>query len=110
MSIIRKTKTVDSLIKFFNQSKDPITISELVDEFDGVMNKSTVYRILERLENSNILHSFMDSEGLRRYAKLNNQNTTSQADIHPHFVCNQCGDSSCLPVKISIPPIPSVAR
>ena len=89
MGVIRKTKTVESLINFFNESKDPISIPELVDEFDGTMDKSTVYRILERLEDSNILHSFVDSEGLKRYAAFNNDDPHSkQEDMHPHFVCN----------------------
>jgi len=106
MGIIRKTKTVESLINFFNQSKDPISIPELVDEFDGAMDKSTVYRILERLEDSKILHSFVDSHGLKRYAKFKNEDSYSnQESMHPHFVCNDCGNSSCLPIKIIIPSI-----
>ena len=106
MGVIRKTKTVESLIDFFNKSKDPISIPELVDEFNGTIDKSTVYRILERLEDSNILHSFVDGEGLKRYATFNNDDPHSKEEkMHPHFVCNDCGNSSCLPIKISIPPV-----
>ena len=107
MAVLRKTKTVESLINFFNESEDPISILELVDEFDGTMDKSTVYRILERLEDSNILHSFLGSDGLKRYAKFKNiDDSSKEREMHPHFVCNYCGISSCLPIKISIPTIP----
>ena len=56
MPVIRKTKTVELLINFFNNNDKPISILELADQFVGVMDKSTFYRILERLEDSNILH------------------------------------------------------
>tara|TARA_Y100000814_G_C12117201_1_gene329281 strand:- start:2 stop:385 length:384 start_codon:yes stop_codon:yes gene_type:complete len=108
MAVLRKTKTVESLMDYFNKSKDPISILELVDKFDGTMDKSTVYRILERLEDSNILHSFLGSDGLKRYAKFEDTDDSSkEKEMHPHFVCNYCGNSSCLPIKISIPNIPN---
>ena len=106
MAVIRKTKTVESLISFFNQSKSPISILELIDKFDGTMDKSTVYRILERLEDSNILHSFIGNDGLKRYAKFKDEESSSNEEgMHPHFVCNDCGNSSCLPIKITIPSV-----
>ena len=33
------------------------------------MNKTTVYRILDRFEKEGILHWFIDNDGLKRYAK-----------------------------------------
>ena len=71
------------------------------------MDKSTIYRILERLEDSNMIHSFIDSDGVKRYAQLEDEESaTSDEGSHPHFICNDCGISSCLPVKISIPSVP----
>ena len=108
MTIIRKTKTVKLLLDRFDQTDDAISIVELVSHFNGVMDKSTVYRILDRLENSEILHSFMGIDGLKRYAKWKHTNTSIDSiKIHPHFLCNKCGKSSCLPIKISIPTIPN---
>ena len=70
------------------------------------MNKTTVYRILERLEKSGFLHSFLDKDGLKRYAKESSIINTSQKNIdHPHFVCDDCGISSCLPLEVNIPSI-----
>ena len=67
------------------------------------MDKTTVYRILDRLENSNLLHSFIGDDGLKRYAKWVNENSSEKMEIHPHFQCNQCGKSSCLPITVSLP-------
>lgn len=107
MAVIRKTKTVESLMKFFKKSKYPVSILELTEKFDGTMDKSTIYRIIERLEDSNIIHSFVDSDGMKRYANFKDEEfAINDEGTHPHFVCNDCGISSCLPVKISIPTFP----
>ena len=107
MSIVRKTKTVELLLKTFNKSNDAISVVELVSKFSKEMNKTTVYRILDRLEESGILHSFTDQDGLKRYAKGKQDNEESNnLNMHPHFLCQDCGISSCLPINISIPPIP----
>ena len=103
MDIIKKTKSVKKILNAFNKT-DAISIIELVDKFKKEMNKTTVYRVLERLEKSNILHSFIDQKGLKRYAK-NNKNTSSTKS-HPHFMCEDCGESSCVDIDIKIPSTP----
>ena len=70
MNKIRQTKSVKPIIDALTENK-AISIIELVDRFSDKMNKTTVYRILQRLEKSEILHSFKDQNGLKRYAKNN---------------------------------------
>ena len=108
MSISRKTKTVKLILEVFNKTNNAISVVDLVSIFREKMNKTTVYRILNRLEESGILHSFTDRDGLKRYAK-GNQKTGSIKDsnLHSHFLCNDCGISSCLPLEIPIPTLPN---
>tara|TARA_Y100000589_G_C26980337_1_gene558319 strand:+ start:125 stop:511 length:387 start_codon:yes stop_codon:yes gene_type:complete len=104
MSIIRKTKTVNLILKEFSQNDKAISTTKLIDKFKTNMDRTTVYRILDRLEESNILHSFIDNDGLKRYAKnTDNYNSSSDDQLHPHFLCEECGISSCLPIKLPIP-------
>tara|TARA_B100000945_G_C20043073_1_gene440025 strand:+ start:88 stop:483 length:396 start_codon:yes stop_codon:yes gene_type:complete len=106
MKIIRKTKTVELLLGAFKNNKTALSIIELADKFSKQMDKSTVYRILERLEQSNILHSFIDKNGLKRYAKGQKENKELNVLVsHPHFLCEECGTSICLPIDIKIEPI-----
>ena len=108
MAIIRKTKTVQLILKEFDKANDAISVVELVGKFDNIMDKTTVYRILERLEESDQLHSFMGKDGLKRYARWEKEfDTVDAMNIHPHFLCKNCGNSSCLPIKISIPSVPN---
>ena len=108
MSISRKTKTVELVLELFREKKYAIPVVDIVSIFANKMNKTTVYRILQRLEDSGILHSFVDKQGLKRYAKGDQRksNSTNQI-IHPHFLCDDCGISICLPLEISTPSIPN---
>ena len=107
MPISRKTKTVKMILDLFGETNNAISVVDLVSTFRNKMNKTTVYRILNRLEESGILHSFTDKDGLKRYAK-GNQKTDSdnKNDLHSHFLCDDCGVSTCLPLEIPIPKIP----
>jgi len=58
MGIIRKTKSVKAVLREFDESNDAVSVVDLVEDLQGEMNKSTVYRILERLQDDGILHSF----------------------------------------------------
>ena len=108
MTILRKTKTVKLLLDLFNQTDNAISVVELVSTFSSEMNKTTVYRILKKLEDSGVLHSFLDKDGLKRYARGDQRSSSSKKPIlHPHFLCEECGISSCLPIKISKPSIPN---
>ena len=68
------------------------------------MNKTTVYRILDRLEEDGVLHSFTGKDGLKWFA--NCQDVISTDHNHPHFQCQECGKSECLHMNISIPEVP----
>ena len=105
MTIERKTKSVELLLNAF-KGLSAISIIELIEKFKNDMNKTTVYRILDRLEKNNVLHSFIDSDGFKRYAKniANESNTLNQ---HPHFLCEDCGVSSCIEIDMNIPSIPN---
>ena len=108
MSISRKTKTVELVLELFKKVDYAIPVVDVVSTFASKMNKTTVYRILQRLEDCGILHSFVDNHGLKRYAKGDQRksNSTNQI-IHPHFLCDDCGISICLPLEISTPSIPN---
>ena len=101
---MRKTKQLKLLLNEFNQKEDAISIVELVNKFSDKMNKTTVYRILDRFEKEGILHWFIDNDGLKRNAK--NKKKSNTKEVHPHFLCEDCGTTSCIPINIKLPSIP----
>ena len=106
MSILRQTKSVKLLLQEFKDTRSAISVVSLIEKFQSKMDKTTVYRVLERLESSGQLHSFMGQDGLKRYAISSiNKDDINELQIHPHFLCKVCGNSSCLTIKVSIPSI-----
>lgn len=105
MSIKRRTKSVNIILSIFEKTNEALSVVDLVEELKDDMNKTTVYRILERLENDGIIHSFSGTNGLKWYAKCHDCSHHNHNDIHPHFECEDCGKMECLEVHISIPKI-----
>ena len=50
MSISRNTKTVKLLLELFDKENNALSVVDLVSILSQEMNKTTVYRILQRLE------------------------------------------------------------
>ena len=48
----RKTKTVKLILDLFENTSNALSVVELTDTFSKKMNKTTVYRILDRLEEA----------------------------------------------------------
>ena len=106
MGVVRRTKSVQMLLDIFKQSTDAISTVDLVERLNSSMNKTTVYRILERLEEDGVLHSFVDKNGLTWYASCMGCSPKQHTDMHPHFQCRDCGKVVCLAMEISVPSIP----
>lgn len=107
MGVLRKTKTIDVILKEFNLGSTAISAKILIDRLDSKFNKTTIYRVLEKLEDDGVLHSFLDKNGLRWYAKCNGCSSNKHFDLHPHFQCLACGKVDCLDVQIKLPKIPN---
>lgn len=106
MKPARKTKAVKTILNHFEQSHLAISVVDLVEGLQDEMNKTTVYRILERLEADGTLHSFLGKDGRKWYAKGHKCQNGNKLGTHPHFQCMICGKVECLSFEFSIPPLP----
>lgn len=108
MGVVRKTKSVGTIMGIFQETENALSVVELVVQLKIQMNKTTVYRVLERLENQGFVHSFTDGKGLTWYAKCQGCCYKYQHhDIHPHFQCKRCGKVECLSKEIHLPSFPN---
>ena len=105
MGIIRKTKSVEVLLNEFNNNSTAISVTKLVTKLNSRFNKTTIYRVLDKLEDDGVLHSFLGKNGLKWYAKCNGCSADKHKDLHPHFQCLDCGKVDCLSFNIEIPKI-----
>ena len=63
MGIIRKTKSVEVLLSQFHRGSTAISAKNLIDRLSSEFNKTTIYRVLDKLEDDGILHSFLGMNG-----------------------------------------------
>ncbi|WP_158837828.1 Fur family transcriptional regulator [Polaribacter sp. L3A8] len=103
MGILRKTKSVRILLDEFDKNSSAISAITLVKDLSAEMNKTTIYRILDKLEDDGVLHSFLGKNGHKWYAKCIGCSSVAHHDIHPHFQCIICGKVDCLTINITIP-------
>lgn len=102
----RMTKLTKTLLAVFEETDSAVSTVRLAEELHGKMNRVTVYRILDRLEEEGVLHFFRGKDGVKYYAKCKKHTSSHQNNAHPHFQCQACGKIECLHIDI---PIPTVA-
>jgi len=107
MEIHRKTKQVQQLLEYFDEQPNAVSTSDLITRFKPEMNRTTVYRILGRMEEDGIIHSFNGPDGATWYASCKECDHHNHSDVHPHFKCNTCGAVECLEIKVVIPNVPN---
>ena len=107
MGVIRRTKSVEALLNEFNKSSSAISAKKLIESLGSDFNKTTIYRVLDKLEDDGVLHSFLGRNGLKWYAKCNDCSSNNHSDLHLHFQCLDCGKVDCLAVSVILPKIPN---
>ena len=108
MGIIRKTKSIEVLLNEFKMSSGAISVITLIERLSSKINKTTIYRVLDKLEEDGVVHSFLGKKGLKWYAKCDGCSLTDgHQDTHPHFQCLSCGKVDCLSINVLIPKIPN---
>ncbi|MEL6589258.1 MAG: transcriptional repressor [Bacteroidota bacterium] len=101
MEKIYQTKPLKVLLDTFEQSDGAISLADLIRRLQPHMNRTTVYRILQRLEKRKTLHSFRGKDGSKWYAKCPEHAAEPLPDAHPHFQCKVCGKIECLNLDVS---------
>ena len=103
MGVVRKTKHLEHVLRVFSQSSDALSARMLLDTLANEINKSTVYRMLDKLEDDGVIHSFLTIDHIRFYALCKGCSSGQHVDSHAHFQCTSCKRVSCLSEEIVLP-------
>ena len=103
MGVVRKTKHLEQVLHVFRQSSDALSAGMLLDVLDNKINKSTVYRMLQKLEDDGVIHSFLTMDQIRFYALCTGGSSDRHVHSHAHFQCTSCKRVSCFPEEIVLP-------
>ena len=79
-----------------HEQRAPMTHEQVMATLpSGAYDKASVWRILSDLADAGILRRMDLGDRIWRYELLDACRTVT--DDHPHFLCEDCGEVSCLP-------------
>ena len=100
------------MLVVLHEAATPLTHEQVMAGLrDGVYDKASIWRILADLADAGILRRMDLGDRTWRYELLDSCRTIT--DDHPHFLCESCGDVSCLPaleVRAKHGALPSVLQ
>ncbi len=85
------------------RSADCALSHEMIEgELTEPVNRSTIYRILNRFEAEGLIHRIVAEDGRQYFASCAHCDAQGHDDNHPHFHCTACQRLECLPQPLDI--------
>lgn len=99
---LRSTAPRLAVISILSEATTPLSHTEVLRRLGETdWDPTTIYRNLVKLREVGIASVVSRAEGIDRYALSTSEDGDHR---HPHFVCEDCGQISCLPADLA-PPI-----
>jgi len=94
---LRATSARVAVLRCLARATAPLTHGEVCDALSSEgFDRATLYRNLMDLTEVGIASRSDHGDHLWRF-ELEGRGHNEEASLHPHFVCSECGDVSCLP-------------
>jgi len=104
---LRVTPPRVAVLEVIAAATSPLSHSSVLAALgDTDWDPATIYRNLVKLREAKLVLVVSRANGIDRYALARESNDKHS---HPHFVCEDCGEVSCLPMELS-PPKPEGDR
>lgn len=92
------------VLQFFLGKNKAISLHDLEEKFH-FSDRTTLYRTLKTFTKKGLIHQINDGTSSAKYALCNTTcNSHKHTDIHPHFYCEKCKETTCIN-SISVPTI-----
>lgn len=92
------------VLEFLLKQSSAISLTDLEKGLEP-SDRVTLYRVLKKFEEKGLAHSIDDGSGAPKYALCADDCVAGHHhDLHVHFFCNACRETSCLP-KSKIPQV-----
>lgn len=93
---MRKTRAIQTILEILNKSDIALSQSEIQEILpQGLCNRVTIYRVLNRLVKENLIHEITNIDGVVKYANCKNCKRNHTHD-HLHFNCEKCNTVTCI--------------
>ncbi len=94
---LRVTASRVAVLRCLHGTTTPRTHGEIAEELSPEgWDRATVYRILTDYVEAGLVRRADLGDHVWRFEMLR-ASTKHESGAHPHFMCNECGDVTCLP-------------
>jgi len=95
---LRCTQAREAVLRVLEKAERPLSHQEVLKELKtGDFDRVTVYRTLETLQTTGLLHRIQGTDGIWRYCGHKTPAGGGCLGNHIHFLCSRCGRMSCMP-------------
>jgi len=95
MKSARSTPAKTEIQELIVSSSVALSHSEIQRSLEGLCDRVTIYRVLERLLAEDVIHKIVNIDGVVKYASC--QSCSSEhSHNHIHFSCQKCKSVTCL--------------
>ncbi len=95
MKLARNTAAKTEIQELITTSKMALSHSDIQKSLEGLCDRVTIYRVLERLLEEGIIHKIINIDGVVKYAGCHNC-SIKHSHNHIHFSCQKCKSVTCL--------------
>lgn len=94
----RNTTAKTAILDLISQSEEALSHAEIQATLDGLCDRVTIYRVLDRLITENQIHKVVNIDGGVKYAFCAGCTSTSHRHVHNHihFSCQECKSVTCV--------------
>jgi Fur family ferric uptake transcriptional regulator len=93
---LRHTHQRISILSSFLRNKNALSHNDLELEFEGKIDRATIYRCLRQFLDAGILHRIPDDQFQTKYAVCGTCEHEHHHHDHVHFNCLKCNMTQCL--------------
>lgn len=89
------------VLEYLLEQKAAVSLADVERGLEHT-DRVTVYRTLKTFEEHSLVHSIEDGTGATKYALCEDgcEPGGKHHDLHIHFYCRKCGETSCLPTSV----------
>lgn len=99
MKQTRNTAAKTEILSLIERSDVALSHSEIQSSLDGLCDRVTIYRVLDRLVDEELIHKVINIDGGVKYANCHSCTTAHNHNHnhdHIHFSCEKCKSVTCM--------------
>jgi len=101
---VKPTAMRQLILHYLLESDKAVSLTDIENHFEQ-SERTTLFRTLKTFVSKEIVHKIDDGTGTSKFAMCEEGcHCTVEKDLHVHFHCSVCKETTCLP-NIKIPPI-----